>query len=99
MPNEEIEFHSEAAEEVVATIKWYQARSPAVAEAFARELERAIQKILDAPERWPRDSTGLRRLLLHRFPFSVVYRVEVQCVKVIAVAHAHRRPRYWLSRT
>ncbi len=39
-----------------------------------------------------------RRFLLRRFPFFVVYRVFSQRVEVVAVAHARRKPHYWLQR-
>src|SRR5882724_6270433 len=37
-------------------------------------------------------------MLLHRFPFSVVYAVEANLVLVIAIAHHGRRPGYWTQR-
>jgi hypothetical protein len=40
----------------------------------------------------------LRRMLLHRFPFSLVYSVEVDAILIVAVAHYGRRPGYWQSR-
>ena len=39
-----------------------------------------------------------RRVLFHRFPFELIYRVEADAVVVIAVAHQRRRPGYWKSR-
>jgi hypothetical protein len=36
--------------------------------------------------------------LLRRFPFGLVYRLGVEEVQVVAVAHLHRRPGYWKSR-
>lgn len=42
--------------------------------------------------------TNTRRNLLRRFPFSVAYRVELQRMLIVAVAHARRRPGYWKPR-
>lgn len=47
--------------------------------------------------RWPVKS-GVRRYVLRRFPFLIVYRVLESQVEVIAVTHARRRPGYWKSR-
>jgi hypothetical protein len=47
--------------------------------------------------RWPTKS-GVRRYVMCRFPFLVVYRVVGSEIEVIAVAHARRRPGYWRSR-
>jgi plasmid stabilization system protein ParE len=38
---------------------------------------------------------GLRRKLLHRFPFSLIYSVETDAILIVAVAHYGRRPGYW----
>jgi len=74
-----------------------------------RELE-YLEEALDEAEaaaRWYAErsvtaaaafSSGTRRYLLQRFPFSVVYRVEARRILIVAVAHARRRPSYWRSR-
>jgi hypothetical protein len=35
---------------------------------------------------------------LHRYPFSIIYRIEVERVLIVAVAHERRRPGYWKTR-
>jgi hypothetical protein len=41
---------------------------------------------------------GIRKCLLSRFPYSVVYAIDEQLIIVIAVAHLHRQPLYWADR-
>ena len=50
------------------------------------------------PNTWPAFDHGTRRFLLRRFPFSLLYRVELTRLVIVAVAHAHRRPGYWKQR-
>jgi toxin ParE1/3/4 len=38
------------------------------------------------------------RVGLPRFPYAVVFLVRVEELRVLAIAHAKRRPGYWLSR-
>ncbi len=45
--------------------------------------------------RCPHPETEIRRAVFARFPYAIVYGVENDPVIVIAVAHAHREPRYW----
>jgi hypothetical protein len=78
--------------------QWYEARSGAAAEAFLYELNDAIQQILEAPDRWPRDWGTARRFVLRRFPFNLVYRQTASSIRFIALAHHKRRPGYWRSR-
>ena len=40
----------------------------------------------------------LRRCLLSRFPYGIIYGIDSETVIVIAVAHLHREPRYWIDR-
>ena len=78
--------------------RWYARRSPAAAAAFLADVDHALELIAEAPETWPRWRRGTRRFVLHRFPFSVVFRVEDDAVYVVAVAHAKQRPEYWRHR-
>ena len=59
------------------------------------ELNHAIQQIAETPERWPRYKANTRRYIFSVYPFSLVYRLAVH---EVAVAHAKRKPGYWLSR-
>jgi hypothetical protein len=62
------------------------------------EVNLAIDKILAAPRRWSAGPYGTRNLLLHRFPFAVVYRELPAAIQFLAIAHGRRRPGYWKSR-
>ena len=94
-----VELHPEAAEEAQAAMEWYRARSLRAAEAFFRELERAVGVVSEAPNRWPKFMQGTRRYPLRRFPYWLIYRVKHDSVQIVAVAHARRKPGYWRSRT
>ena len=91
-------FHPAAAEESAAAEGWYRERSEVAAAAFVAEIDRAVEQISNAPERWPRHTHGTRRFVLRRFPFTVIYRFGAADAEIIAVAHGRRRPDYWRSR-
>ena len=98
MGSKEVEFHEAASLEYEAAFAWYFERSERAASRFAREVERAVASIAEAPERSPSGIQGTRRLLLQRFPFAVVYRELPSVIQVLAVAHGRRRPGYWKKR-
>lgn len=98
MNGRRLEIHPEAEAEARVARAWYSDRSPIAGRVFLAELEHALAAVLEAPERWPADDLGLRRFLLRRYPFAVVYRVRDAAVQVIAVAHGRRRAGYWRSR-
>lgn len=47
------------------------------------------------PERWRQFRGDNRKLNFQRFPYAVVYSVQVDVIYIKAVMHLHRRPGYW----
>ena len=92
------ELHPEALLEAEAGLLWYSSRSAIAGERFLGALDRAIARICDAPERWPRYVAGTRRYVLLRFPYVIVYKPTREKIVIYAVAHAKRRPGYWRNR-
>jgi len=93
-----LELHPEALEDAIAGYTWYLERSPVTADRFFQQVERTLELVLEGPSRWPPYLHGTRRILLKRFPYSVVYGVLDDRVMVYAFAHARRRPGYWKRR-
>jgi hypothetical protein len=42
---------------------------------------------------------GRRRFSLRRFPYSVIYYLRDDELRVVAIAHHRQRPGYWADRT
>ena len=93
-----LEFDPEAIKETRSARAWYQERSLSAEMAFLAELRHAILKARETPQRWPKFTHDTRRVVLRRFPFSLVYRVKEDTVQVIALAHDKRKPGYWSHR-
>lgn len=95
----QLRFDPDALSELAGALDWYSARSAAAGRMFAVEIDRAVERLRESPLRWPTYLHGTRRARLRRFPFALVYRLGADEIQVIAVAHLHRRPGYWRSRT
>jgi plasmid stabilization system protein ParE len=93
-----VEYHEGAIADVKSAAAWYQKRSPKAALAFIEELQRAVDAIREAPDRWPPGKDNTRRFLLWRFPFSLIYSERESAITVWAVAHGSRLPDYWARR-
>ena len=93
-----IELHPEALAEAAGARDWYTQRSPRAAVRFLDALDRAVEAIGEAPQRWAKFLYGTRRHRLSRFPYLLVYMEGDDSILVIAVAHAKRRPGYWRGR-
>lgn len=94
-----VEILAEAELEVAEAIRWYSERSTEAPAGFMSELDRGINQIVQAPERWPRYIGGTQRYRLRRFPFYLVYYVRPESIRIIAVAHVSREPGYWSRRS
>jgi toxin ParE1/3/4 len=92
-------FLSEAEEEMIAAGLFYEAAAAGLGRDFLDDVQQALDRLREYPELGVEVGVGLRRSLLHRFPFVVIYAVESDGILVVALAHARRRPGYWQSRT
>jgi toxin ParE1/3/4 len=97
-PSKPYRFHPEASRELEAADDWYFSRNFDASIDFLFEVDAAIASIAHAPHRWPKYLYGTRRLVMQRFPFSVVYLDDPDLITIIAVAHAKRKPGYWRRR-
>ncbi|HYM62599.1 MAG TPA: type II toxin-antitoxin system RelE/ParE family toxin [Thermoanaerobaculia bacterium] len=93
-----LSFFDEASDEIEQERRWYHDRSLAAEASFLRELDHAVESVLDSPVRWPKHIAGTRRYVFPTFPFSLVYFVDREVVAVVALAHHSRRPGYWRRR-
>ena len=93
-----VRFHPSAAAEIEAAQHWYAERSLLVAREFTEEVIACVERVREAPERWPRYPYGTRRYLFPHFPFSFIYRLRDEELEIIATAHHMRRPGYWNAR-
>jgi toxin ParE1/3/4 len=94
-----VSFHPEAAAEVERAQAWYEERSVFAAAGFLQELTRVVRRLRSTPQLHPPAEHGTRRILLDRYPFSVIYILRGEEIFIVAVAHHKRRPGYWAPRT
>jgi len=86
---------SPAAQEFNNAVDFYEDLSGGLGQDLVDEFEGALSQIQEFPGSGSPYLNHTRRMLLHRFPFSVVYRVKVDLIEVVAFAHRSRRPGYW----
>ncbi len=95
------EFLPEAEEEMNQTARFYERRREGLGLEFLNEVQRTIASILAHPQSGPAVSPNIRRRIVSRFPFGVLYAIEGKKDKkivIVAVAHLKRRPGYWKER-
>ena len=81
--------------DVVATYQWYEAEQAGLGSEFLEELDASYDRILDGPFKYRDLESGIRRVLLRRFPYAVYFAVEADVAVVLAVLHVSRDPAEW----
>jgi len=90
-----VKFSSDSKKEILVALAYYFEESSDAATKFRATLKYAVTQISEFPHRYPILIDDLRRVVLLRFPFIVVYQICDDHIYVVAVAHAKRFPFYW----
>ena len=89
--------------EIAEAAEWYEARQVGLSDRFLEEIDNALALIRRHPAAFlllpdlPSD-LQVRRALLNRFPYCLIFLELPSEIRIIAVSHLKRRPGYWLSR-
>jgi len=93
-----IRFLAFADQEVDDAVAWYDQQGTEVSRGFLDDLDRAVRLAKTYPLLATQIGPEIRRLLLVRYPYSLVYGIDGNTLVIIAVAHQQREPRYWADR-
>jgi plasmid stabilization system protein ParE len=93
-----IRFLTFAQQEIDQAYLWFEERSAGKGIEFLDEIDRAVRLVLAYPFAAPEIEPGIRRCLVARFPYALLYGLDGNTVVVVAVTHSHRRPDYWIDR-
>ncbi len=92
-------LHPAAEQDLREAAEYYRERAGTVlVQAFIDDFEHAMQLVLLHPLLGASWRHGVRRLVMRHFPYSVIYAIVGEEVRVLAVAHHNRRPGYWRKR-
>lgn len=91
-------FHELAENELNDTIDYYNSYSKGLGSVFLTEVERAVHQILEFPESSPLVNRFVRKKIIHRFPYNVMYSIIPEGIWVLAIANQKRRTHYWRNR-
>jgi len=87
-----------ARQELEDAIRYYELEYSGLGRRFKEEVKKAALRIAEYPQAWSIERGDVRKCLLHKFPYKLMYSVEEDHILVIAVAHQHRKPDYWIGR-
>ena len=79
-------------------IGYLELRSRGLGRRFFAEVRRAESLIAQFPGSAAEILPGIRKCVLRKFRYSLIYTVESNGLLILAVAHHSRRPGYWVRR-
>jgi plasmid stabilization system protein ParE len=91
-------FLPEAEEEMVEAARFYETQTSGLGADFLLEIRRATEGISKNPRAGRVLRGKVRRRLVRRFPYGLLYHVDPNEIVVVAVMHLRRRPGYWRGR-
>ncbi|HKT81350.1 MAG TPA: type II toxin-antitoxin system RelE/ParE family toxin [Vicinamibacterales bacterium] len=100
-----LELHPDARAELRSAAIWYEERRPGLGDEFIATISASLERVSDAPESYPAwpgtraEGPLIRKAATKQFPYVIAFEKHEHHVLVLAIAHAKRRPLYWLTRT
>ena len=90
-----------ASAELEAAFRWYELQRPGLGAEFYAAILESVQQITSHPESGAPafDDPDVRRVIVKRFPYQVVYRLRSKELQILAFAHLKRRPGFWKGRS
>jgi plasmid stabilization system protein ParE len=87
----------EAEDELNESALYYESKGPGLGTRLRNEVATVVDWIAHHPEVPRLRPKGYRRVNLRVFPHYVAYVIRGDIIWVIAIAHGHRRPEFWLG--
>ena len=93
-----VSFHELAERELNDAAQYYESESAGLGAAFLTEIERSCGLIVAHPQSAPMVTDSIRRKLVRRFPYALLYSMQRETIRILAVMNLKRRPGYWVGR-
>ncbi|MBC5794978.1 MAG: type II toxin-antitoxin system RelE/ParE family toxin [Sphaerospermopsis sp.] len=92
-------FHPWAEQELTDAINYYEQQKTGLGLEYLEAVEQVVNCLMYYPEIGAKVRGSIRRLVIPKFPYALLYRVlEEEKIRILAVAHHKRKPFYWSKR-
>lgn len=81
--------------EITEAFRWYEDKSKGLGSEFMRALDATLSAIQRNPSSYAVIHQSVRRAILRRFPYGVLYLMKGEQIIVLACFHASRAPKPW----
>ncbi|MBI4824955.1 MAG: type II toxin-antitoxin system RelE/ParE family toxin [Nitrospirae bacterium] len=78
--------------------EFYEIEQTGLGAKFENEIKNGLLHIQKFPQAWPSERKETRRYLVRKFSYKIIYSVQEDNIIILAFAHLHRKPNYWVDR-
>ncbi len=78
--------------------EFYEIEQPGLGTQFEEQIRHSLLRIQQYPQAWPTERKEIRRYIVHKFPYKILYSIQDEKIIILAFAHLHRQPDYWIDR-
>ena len=93
-----VSFYELAEREMNDPALYYESESRRLGVRFLDEIERCIDAIAKNPNAGVKVRAKVRRRLIRKFPYGILYSVKEDGIRILAIMNLRRRPTYWVRR-
>jgi plasmid stabilization system protein ParE len=93
-----VRWHAIARRELRSAAEYYEAQRPALDLRFIDAVERTVALLARFPGVGAPVHGDYRRMVVHRFPYSIVYREHDRFIRIVALTHHKLDPVGWVGR-
>ncbi len=93
-----VRFLISAQSELDDAYDWYEVQAKGLGGRLVEEIRLAVRRVTVFSESCQEIVPGIRRCLIRRFPYALIYRTAEEELVILAVMHQHRNPRNWQLR-
>jgi hypothetical protein len=91
-------FHELAEFELNDAAAFFESKTAGLGVRFVSAVEKAVAEIEQHPQASPIIHQRIRRKLVRRFPYSIMFTIKPDHLRILAIANQKRRPFYWRGR-
>jgi toxin ParE1/3/4 len=94
----DVRFNEAARRELIDAVNYYDRQVGGLGEELFSEVQWFVALLIANPLLGKRVPDGRRAVVMNRFPYQLIYRLDEVGVRIVAVSHQKRHPDYWRGR-
>lgn len=87
-----------AKQEFLDSKNYYEEQQEGLGDKFQYEIKNSVNRIQNFPTTFVKINSNIRKCVVNKFPYNLLYSIENDHILILAVAHHHRKPDYWVER-